>query len=294
MYQNINDMSAPPIYSVADTLLDSSLIAQTNKKLYNVKLIKCGSNFTQIYVYENSKIKKDNNWESPFYEKHIIDDEYVLYEYKETKEIELKEIRKDNVLRSKLSLERLIKSNIEHLKTFITLTFGENVSDIKKANKYYNIWRTRIKKEYPNFIYICVPEYQKRGAVHFHLLTNLEINSNIVYKQKNKDNMYDIKYWSKGFSSAFKITEKDINIIYYLSKYLTKNIDNRLYGHKRYFYSKNMKIPIIEFLDINIYKENLYLENILKNKSLIYENKYNQKYTNLEIKFVEYSSIFKQ
>lgn len=102
---------------------------------------------------------------------------------------------------------------MEYFKTFITLTFGENISNIKKANKCFNIWRTRIKKEYNNFKYVCVPEYQKRGAVHFHILSNLKLNSSIVYKQKDKDNMYDIKYWNKGFSSAFSINEKDINII---------------------------------------------------------------------------------
>lgn len=289
MNQNIEVKASSPIYSAEAALLDSSLIAQTNKKLYNIKLIKCGSNFVQLYLYEKSRIKKDNGWEENKYININEDKEYVFFEKKISKDFELNEIRKDNILRSKFSLERLIKSNMEDFKTFITLTFGENLSNIKKANKFFNIWRTRIKREYKDFKYVCVPEYQKRGAVHFHLLTNLELNSKIVYKQKNKDNMYDIKYWNKGFSSAFNVNENDINVIYYLSKYLTKNIDNRLYGHKRYFYSKTLNIPIIEYIDIQDLKSSIYLNEILKNKTQKYSNTYKNKYLNDEIKFIEYS-----
>ena len=36
---------------------------------------------------------------------------------------------------------------------------------------------------------------------------------------------------------------KDINIIGYLSKYMTKDIDNRLFGKRRYLYSQNLVKP---------------------------------------------------
>ena len=126
---------APRIYPVADSLLDSSLIAQTNKKIYNIKLIKCGNDYIQIYKYEDNKIKKDNNWENG-----IIKNKKVKNNSNKNK---CKEIRKDNILRSKLSLQRLIKSNIEEFKTFITLTFKDNITDIEVA---------RSKKEQLNFL----------------------------------------------------------------------------------------------------------------------------------------------
>jgi len=274
-------MSAPRIYPVADTLLDSSLIAQTNKKIYNIKLIKCGNDYIQIYKYEDNKIKKDNNWENG-----TIKSKKVKTSNNRNK---CKEIRKDNILRSKLALQRLIKSNIEEFKTFITLTFKDNITDIEEANKLFNIWRTRVKKEHSDFKYVCVPEYQKRGAVHFHLLTNLDLDTDIIYKQVGKNNMYDIKYWKHGFSSAFRIDNNDINIINYISKYLTKDIDNRLYGHKKYFYSKNLKMPTIEFLNENNSKDYEYINKNLEDKKLTYTSEFLNKYTNKKVIFLEYT-----
>jgi hypothetical protein len=57
MSENTKTKSASPIYSVADALLDSNLIAQTNTIKYNMKLIKCNG-FVQIYKYLKIRIKK--------------------------------------------------------------------------------------------------------------------------------------------------------------------------------------------------------------------------------------------
>ena len=40
-------------------LLDSKLINATTKKIYQVKLVKCG-NYCQVYYYADSKIKTNN------------------------------------------------------------------------------------------------------------------------------------------------------------------------------------------------------------------------------------------
>lgn len=52
------------------------------------------------------------------------------------RKIELK-----NILRSKFQLQRLVKSNEDIFKTFITLTFADNIQDIAKANKCFKNWR---------------------------------------------------------------------------------------------------------------------------------------------------------
>lgn len=46
---------------IKEALLDSSLISQTNKKLYNIKLIDC-NNYIQLYCYDRTRSKQDNNW----------------------------------------------------------------------------------------------------------------------------------------------------------------------------------------------------------------------------------------
>jgi len=200
------------------TLLDSNLIAQTNKKHYDTKIILL-NDYVQVYYYEKPRIKINKSWERNSHEKKLKEtyknDHSISFD-PETGEVlsnnisenynnEYKVIRKDNLMRSKLAVQRLAKANEQIFKSFITLTFAKNISNIKEANKLYNIWTTKIRKVFPDFTYICVPEYQKRGAIHYHMISNLEIDSDLIYRQKGMTNMYDIKFWNYGFSSAYNI-----------------------------------------------------------------------------------------
>lgn len=105
---------------------------------------------------------------------------------------------------------------------------------------------------------------------------------------RQEKNQYDVKYWSSGYSSAFGV--KDINVVSYMSKYMMKDIDNRLYGRKRYFYSKNLEIPKTEFLNSNDERVKLYLSDLLSNKQVKYSNIYLDKLTKCEILFSELTS----
>ena len=40
-------------------------------------------------------------------------------------------------------------------------------------------------------------------------------------------------------------------VVGYISKYMTKDIDDRLFGHRRYFYSRNLEIPKESFVDMD-------------------------------------------
>lgn len=288
MNDHIETKPVPPNYSVAGALLDSSLIRQTNKQLYNIKLFDCNG-IIQVYEYQYTKMKINYNIEelNSFneFDKRLIF-EMSNHNKKNTNTSPNNEIRSDNVMRSRLAFQRLAKANANILYSHVILTFSDNVLSIDKAHKKFNIWRTRLKKEYPDFKYIGVIEFQKRGSVHYHLLTNLKPNSKLLPLQECKSTQYDVLYWNEGFSSAIKI--KNINIVGYLSKYITKAIDNRLYGRKRYFYSKNLKVPKEQFIytkDLIQYK---YLENLLTNKKIQYSNQYTNKYTFENIVFKEY------
>lgn len=133
-------------------------------------------------------------------------------------------------------------ANNELRPRFVTLTFRENITDIKKANyehtkfirkfKYF----LKTKKGVVKLAYVAVIEFQKRGAVHYHILF-----FNLPYFK----NMYDVmeKLWGNGWVISKKI-DKVKNLGSYVCKYMTKDInDERLYGHKCYFASKNLKKP---------------------------------------------------
>lgn len=269
-----------------DTLLDSSLIVTTNKFKYNIKIINC-NDYIQVYYTPNYKIKKDQNLESSNKKtniKKIDTDNLVKKDNTTTPTIEVK-----NIMRSKLECQRLAKCNANDWKTFITLTFEENITDIKQANKKFRYFIDKIQRVYKELKYICIPEFQKRGAAHYHLLTNISIdNTDLIYLQENNNKFKHIKYWNEGFTKVDTL-DKDIKkIIGYISKYMTKDIDNRLYNHHRYFYSRNLNKPKTEYLDLENKIHLEYYNKLLSNKSMIYQNEYINLYDNDLILFKEF------
>ena len=281
-YHEVTQRGESTASPLGDILLDSSLIITTNEKqLYDVKLINCGD-YVQIYYLESPKIKsektqKENNFK-------YIDTDNLKKVNNSNDNIEQK-----NIMRSKLQCQRLAKANANIWKTFITLTIAENLTDINKANRRFRYFIDKIQRIYKDFKYICIPEFQKRGAVHYHLLTNINIDDErFIYKQVDKEKFKHIKYWNDGFTKVDNL-EKDIKkIIGYISKYMTKYIDNRLYNHRRYFYSRNLIKPTINYLNLNEPKHLEYYLKTLNNKSLIYNNSYINSYNQELIKFNEF------
>lgn len=301
--------------SVVPLLLDSSLISPTQ---YDYKIIQCGK-YMQVYKLNEIRKKRPTK-ENKSLEISIKFDVDRLYKKENyNKRNELKQIEYKNILRSKLQLQRIVKSNEEEFKTFITLTFGENkYTDIAAANKKFDIWRTKIKSIFKDFKYVCVPEYQKGrekkygyAVVHYHLLTNLEIKKIYKYIRRNKEieipliipqqqfsdtqlkNMsleqrkrcYDVKYWSYGYSSVYPL--KNINVVGYLTKYMTKDIDNRLFGKRKYLNSRNLNMPREFTIDSRVNKgyDRLFMIEYLYDKQ--FSNSYLDYFGNI-VDFTEY------
>lgn len=174
-------------------------------------------------------------------------------------------IRIDSLSRSRNTLIEYCCENHDEFKTFITLTFKENITDLDYANKKFNQYciniRRKCKKLGFEFKYIGVPEFQKRGAVHYHLLTNLPVDSDLVPKPNKPKRLwskadkkyvnikyYDLPCWNEGFSSAFDIVNEvddNFSLVKYILKYLYKDLDDRLYGRTRVLKSNNLKKPQI-------------------------------------------------
>lgn len=273
-------------------LLDSSLITATNLKKYNIKVVDCGE-YKQVYLYDNyitRSIEKDD-FDLKLKKERInrFFDSNGEDLSNKTNKIELKQIEEKNVIRSKIQCQRLAKANFDKWETFITLTFEENITNIKIANKNFHSFITTIRKHKKDFSYIAIPEFQKRGAIHYHILTNISIkDDNLIFSQKDNPKFKHIKYWKHGFTSVEIMKGDSKKIVGYISKYMTKDIDNRLFGHRRYFYSQNLTIPQESYIDTNEEFDLNFYKKIIQDKELIYQNEYINSYNGSKVLFLEF------
>ena len=113
-------------------LLDSSLITTTGSRSYYFKVVDCGK-YKQVYYYNDLKLKKEKDLEPD----KKIDTTYLFKKENINRKNEQKFIEFKNINRTKFNLQRLVKANEEDFKTFITLTFDEEVKDINTANKKF-------------------------------------------------------------------------------------------------------------------------------------------------------------
>ena len=187
-----------------------------------------------------------------------------------------------SINRTRTQIRRIIKCNPD-LNKFLTLT--STMTDIKKSNRFFNLFTQKMNVQYPNFKYIAVTEFQKDidyfgkikpdgGALHYHVVYNLP------YADQNKI----AEIWGQGH---IKLERKEgKKVIAYISKYLEKEMkDPRMLHKKKYFCSRNLERPVeivgkqaIDFMAKN--------DSLQFKKKMKFENEYAGKveYKDFELK----------
>lgn len=298
------------LITATDTQIKLIKLSEDKPKIYDYKVVQCGS-YIQVYHYLIDRIKSpkkyddddlnlvsnfdisDSKEEVENSDNKENDDNQDNTENsvskKKTKIIVSNKIELKNIIRSKLQCQRIAKANMEQWKTFITLTFKENVEDIDYANNKFRNFVTLLKRHYKDFMYLCVPEYQKRGAVHYHMFSNIDINDDtLMYTQEDNPKYRHIKYWRLGFSNVQAIVNDPVKVVGYISKYMTKDIDNRLFSRRRFLYSQNCLVPEYSYIDSQDSKDLEFLQKKIQDKKLIYQNKYLNSYDDSEVTFLEF------
>lgn len=145
------------------------------------------------------------------------------------------ERRWDSISRARERLYDVIECNLgiyPNPPIFLTLTFAQNIDSLQKANPLFTAFirklntYLRIKTRY-----VAVPEFQQRGAVHYHVLF---FNLPFIHYDKIQT------MWGHGFSRIEK-TKHVKNISAYVAKYLSKEtFDKRLYGQRAFFSSRGL------------------------------------------------------
>jgi hypothetical protein len=154
--------------------------------------------------------------------------------------------------RAQSTVRRLIQAAcLDHM---LTLTYRENRIDARQCDadltRFLRLVRDNLQSDYP---YVAVFERQKRGAGHWHLAVagrqNVSLLRTLWRKVVGEGNI-DVRSWSGRGRSG----ECSARLAGYLSKYISKDINQRPETPHRYRRSRNIVVQetVEEFEDADL------------------------------------------
>jgi len=182
-----------------------------------IKIIQTGK-ILEVYQYEQSPVIRFIRKKRPFGRKS----------YRRAKR---------NLQRSASVFRRLVNANLLGDNPCLVTYTMRDVVDIAVAYDFFTKFNVRLRKIFGSGIkYIAVPEFQKRGAVHFHsLIWGLPLD--IVASEFRT--RFIANLWGLGFVDV-RLTDGSSRLASYLVKYMMKAwTDNRLLGKKLFTSSRN-------------------------------------------------------
>lgn len=153
---------------------------------------------------------------------------------------------KNSINRTKNMIYDLARCN--HWEWFVTLTFNPKKVDTYnycEVSKKIKNFLDKIRRENPNMAYIGVPELHKKGDYHFHfLMSGVE---NLTFSDSGRKCpkgrvIYNILDYTLGFTTSTRIDDS-AKASSYITKYITKTLHGKTEGKKRYWHSRNLKVP---------------------------------------------------
>ncbi len=150
--------------------------------------------------------------------------------------------RVSSINRCRQSFHRLVRANLSKTPpVLLTLTMLD-VVDIDDAYDSYHEFGQRLRRIIGSGAsWIAVPEFQTRGAVHFHVLM-WDLPSEYATQERNTRRIQNL--WQAGYVDCIS-TDGSPKLATYLAKYMSKAMhDERLVGKRAYSASRNVMRPL--------------------------------------------------
>lgn len=158
-----------------------------------------------------------------------------------------------NVARSRKTIRWLCKElGADRL---LTLTYRENMEDREKLREDFQRFLRLVRKVYPDWPYVAVPEKQDRGAYHIHLAVRGWQRINFLRRcwyqalggtgnerGTETPGQIDVKGEERRFGARLKEWRRD-KLASYIGKYLHKTFDESHLEKRRYWSSKGIQKP---------------------------------------------------
>lgn len=207
-----------------------------------------------------------------------LDENYINMMNKKDHFDRTDERRRQTTRDARNRIRRLTLTNFDKNSKFITLTFKKNLTDIDEGHAIFQKFVRRLKKHTADFKYIAVVQFQKRGAIHYHMICNVPFTPHKTL----------LNYWNAsgadGSVNIKNIADVD-NVGAYIVHYMMRDaLDPRLKGRKLYLSSQGMDKPI----ELRGESAELVIEMYLKNKKEVFANSYESEYLG-KITYKEYN-----
>jgi hypothetical protein len=214
---------------------------------YNAKIIQYANHTTQIRLYQNVIESEKNKSEHKVMKKNFLNDTKNRFEDKE-------ESRRSSLARTRRVISDYAKS--ANWEWFVTLTFDprkvNDRSDFTECMQKVRFWLNNQRKRFATDLqYLAVPELHKDLMNwHIHILvarTGQMKFTESGHRTRKGQIIYNLSNWKFGFSTATKIEDTKRCAIYIL-KYITKESNLIAFNKNRYYVSKNLQKPQVDFL----------------------------------------------
>lgn len=232
---------------------------------YNQKIVNFGNGMIEVTVYHNYQIRQLGS---------------LKHKGGATNKSEISdEAQEERTKKQSYAIKRKIRGYAlaNDFKWFTTLTIDPkqyDSLDYDSSKELLLKWCRKMRDRYENFDYLIVPELHKSGAVHFHSLLG-DVPANFIEAKhpktgapllRNERQIYNLTDWTYGFTDCEEIEDKE-RTASYLTKYITKELmtDKEMFRKKRYFNSKGLKKPQIDY--INAETDNL--KNFIPNFGIV-------------------------
>lgn len=120
--------------------------------------------------------------------------------------------------------------NVTDTASFITLTYGKAYPDQKTTKTHLYHFLKRLRREYGNVFYVWVTELQKRGAPHFHILTDRYVEKEWLNQAWNEI----VQKWQKKAGKKLQTVLPNVQGVQkagaYMAKYISKEKD-KIHGN---------------------------------------------------------------
>ena len=202
---------------------------------YNVKVTKYNGEI-QLTVYSSYIHRTDEEVKDEI-AKHYAEFDEQFFEIDEQNilsRIKTNQVRSRR--RSKQTIYNICRAN--EWNYFATFTFASDRYDYDSCKKRLQYFLNNFSKRKVHIEYLIVPEQHKDGAWHFHALIQADL-SDYLTKGWNKGR-FILPDYSHGINE-FEPVRDTQRVSMYITKYITKELQNVMQHKHRFLCSRNLK-----------------------------------------------------